>query len=265
MSLKRYNRRKEAKGNIAQILSDPKSVYFIHYSCESFYDREGKGAPRITTIAVRHMSSAQTKSFSIYKCAQIKRVSDSEIDGRYDELEKEMLQEFYRFLDKHQHYRFVHWNMRDENYGFPAIEMRFKVLGGYGAIEIHEEQLYDLSRILIGLYGSTYIGHPRLQKLMDLNHISDKDFLTGQKEADAFEEKKYHKLHQSTLRKVDNLENILERVVNGTFKHRAKLKETYGGFFQGALIAFTEHPVYTVLSIAGLLIGIGSGIYAIFK
>lgn len=265
MSIKRYNRRKEAKRNIDKIQSDPKSVYFIHYSCESFYNREGKGTPRITTIAIRHMSSAQTRSFSIFRCAEIKGIKDAEISEHYDSLEKEMLCEFYKFLESHEHYKFVHWNMRDENYGFPAIALRYKVLGGTGVVELHEDQLFDLSRILIGLLGVTYIGHPRLQKLMELNQISDKDFLSGAEEAEAFESKQFYKLHLSTLRKVDNLENILERVVNGTLKHKAKLKETYGGFFQGFLIVVTEHPIYTFLSIVGLIIGIIGGIYGFIK
>jgi hypothetical protein len=46
----------------------------------------------------------------------------------------------------------------------------------------------DLSRPLVELYGVGYIGHPRLEKLIELNHITTGDFMTGKQEAEAFEQ-----------------------------------------------------------------------------
>ena len=97
--------------------------------------------------------------------------------------------------------------MRDINYGFPAIAHRFRVLKGE-PVEIPESQLIDMARLLIDMYGVQYIGHPRLQKIMLKNHISDINFLTGAEEAEAFEKKEFVKLHQSTLRKVDVMANL---------------------------------------------------------
>lgn len=151
MSFKRFNRRKEAKHQLSILSKDPNNVIIIHYSCESFYDRAGKGSPRITSIVVRNFQNAQTKSFSIHKYAEIQNVPFEDIDQKYNELEKKMLKEFYDYLESHREYKFVHWNMRDENYGFGAIAHRFKVLGGKPN-SIHESNLFDLSRILVGYY-----------------------------------------------------------------------------------------------------------------
>ncbi len=33
-------------------------------------------------------------------------------------------------MKQHKAYFWVHWNMRDINYGFPGLEHRFRILGG---------------------------------------------------------------------------------------------------------------------------------------
>ena len=125
-----------------------------------------------------------------------------------------MLGEFYQFAEKHDRYSWLHWNMRDINYGFPSLEHRARVLG-IEPFLIPEDKRVDLSRVLVDLFGVRYMGHPRLTKLIERNKITHRDFLDGQEEADAFEAKKYVKLHQSTLRKVDVFANILERTLDG--------------------------------------------------
>ena len=68
-----------------------------------------------------------------------------------------------------------------------------------------------LARLLIDIYGVGYAGHPRLEKLLEINKIKPRDFMTGSQEADAFEQQNFVGLHQSTLRKVDIIANILSR------------------------------------------------------
>ena len=67
----------------------------IHYSCESFYDITDGRTPRITSIAVYNFESAQTDSFSLHKIAERKHINLSEIEDKYDQLEKQMLTEFF--------------------------------------------------------------------------------------------------------------------------------------------------------------------------
>mgnify|MGYP000291855861 CR=1 FL=1 len=203
--LTKVRNRREARRRLEEIGKEEKLVQVIHYSCESFYEIKDGRTPRVTSIAVRNYASGQTKSFSIHKSAEEKNVPIEEISDRYDELEKEMLGEFFEYLKYLQGHRFVHWNMRDGNYGFHAIEHRFKVLGGT-PIVIEDDRKFDLARELVALFTLKYAPHGdfgRMHSLMDMNFIGAKDALTGKEEAAAFDNQEYVKLHQSTLRKAD--------------------------------------------------------------
>jgi hypothetical protein len=181
----------------------------IHYSCESFYDWKRKSSPRVTSVAIRHLDSGQTNSFSIHQVAERNSELD-EIDSDYDDLERQMLQKFYDFVGQHKEYRWLHWNMRDVNFGFAALEHRFRVLGGTPTV-IADSQKFDLPRILVDIYGVGYTAHPRLETLLEKNRIVPLNFMTGAQEAAAFEEGNYVGLHQSTLRKVDMIANVAGR------------------------------------------------------
>ena len=149
--------------------------------------------------------------------------------------------------------------MRDINYGFKAIEHRFSVLGGT-PFKILDSQKIDLARKLIECYGVGYIGHPRMESLLEKNHMKAKDYLSGQEEAIAFENHEYIKLHMSTLRKVDVFANLLNRAINNTLKVNSKWNEIYGVSIQG-IINFCKDTwwiqiIWTIISmILGALIG----------
>ena len=127
------------------------------------------------------------------------------------------------------------------------------MLGGT-PIQIPEDRKFDLSRALINLYGVGYIGHRRLEKLIEKNNVTSKDFLSGEDEAVAFQNKEFFKLHQSTLRKVDTLANIFERTTNKTLKTNASWAEQYG--FTPAVLGelAKEHWLITLLIVAGGLL-----------
>ncbi|MDY0207637.1 MAG: hypothetical protein RBR82_13595 [Pseudomonas sp.] len=128
--LKRIQKRKGMHKELSALYEKSEHVLLIHYSCESFYDIKDGRTPRVTSIAVRNLKTAQTESFSIHKIAERRQVAIADIPTKYDQLEKEMLSEFFEFLKYRQTFHFSHWNMRDGNYGFSAIEHRFQVLGG---------------------------------------------------------------------------------------------------------------------------------------
>ena len=95
-------------------------LYIILFAGRVFsFDRPDGATPRITSIAVRNFASGQTESFSIHKVAELKHIPIVDIPGHYDSLEKEMLDEFSQYLQSNDHCIWVHWNMRDINYGFP--------------------------------------------------------------------------------------------------------------------------------------------------
>ena len=227
-----YTQHKNAIKLFKEIDANPQNYLIIHYSCESFYDINDGHTPRITSIAICNYSTAQKDSFSIHKVAEKEKNSINDIEDDYDRLEQKMLDEFFTYAKEHSNYFWIHWNMRDINYGFKAIEHRYAVLGGTPYI-IPDEKKIDLSRLLINCYGVSYIEHPRMEKLMDKNKIKAKDYLTGQQEAKAFCNKEYVKLHMSTLRKVDVFSNIMNRAINNNLKVNSKWKEIYGFSMQG--------------------------------
>jgi len=118
----RYKVHKEALNTLGRLTSNSDSLLIVHYSCESFYDIPEGRTPRITSIAVRYFKAGQTKSFSIHKIAEIEGIKPNDIETCYDDLEKKMLAELFDFVDKHQQCNWLHWNMRDINYGFEAID-----------------------------------------------------------------------------------------------------------------------------------------------
>ena len=164
-ALARINKIKEVKSKLRQVFNNKGKTILTHYSCKSFIENT-KGSHKITSIAVRYLDSAQTRSFSIFQFAEELK-KESCIDEYFEEIEKKLLESFFQFVKEHSNYFWVHWNMRDINYGFAALEHRFKILGGTPHI-IQDNSKYDLSRILHQRFGKNYAPHPRLKKIMEI-------------------------------------------------------------------------------------------------
>lgn len=248
--LKRLKRRKDVGAKMEALLDQAPTTLVIHYSCESFYDKPDGKTPRITSLAVRNLASGQTDSFSIHQIAEERHVPFHQISEHYDDLEKQMLDGFFEFIRTRLHCSWIHWNMRDVNYGFAAIEHRYRVLGG-SPIQISEDRKFDLSRALVDLYGVGYMGHPRLEKLLEKNKIAAKDFMSGKEEAAAFDKKEFVKLHQSTLKKTDCLANIFERTMNGSLKTNASWADRHAFSFAAVGEWAKEHWLVAILIAAG--------------
>jgi len=252
-----YRGWKRAKEQLNEVFFKPEHAVLVHYSCESFYDRENNPrSPRVTSLAVRNLDSGQTKSFSIHLIAERRSLLDS-IDQHYDQLELEMLNDFFAAARERQHCKWVHWNMRDANYGFEALENRVKALGGVPFV-VPEDRRVDLSRLLVAIYGARYVGHPRLEKLMEKNHVTGRDFLNGAQEAEAFEKKQFVKLHQSTLRKVDVLANLAGRAHAGNLETNSSWWEVRGRSLKAFAEWVREH--WAVKATAAL-VGLGAAVY----
>lgn len=256
--LQKWKRRKNTLQLLNDIENKQDNVLIIHYSCESFYNTNDGRTPRITSVVIRNFATGQTASFSIHKSAEQMGALYKEINERYDEFEKHMLDEYFDFIKSRHGFTFVHWNMRDINYGFQAIEHRYSVLNGVPII-IDDMRKFDLARALVAIYGVAYISHQpggRLQNLVSLNNITMKDSLTGAEEANAFENKEFVKLHQSTLRKADILANILERVINGSIKTNATWWQRNGIHPSILIEIITKHWGWALLSILATIFGL---------
>lgn len=244
--LDRIKKRRDALRKLEDIFRHPEHVLVIHYSCETFYDRVDGTSPRITSIAILNLASRQAHSFSIHQVAERRGLRIAEIENQYNELERQMLDEFYHYVGNHAEYTWMHWNMRNINYGFQAIAHRCRVLGGE-PIEIHENNLVDLSSLFIDVFGRGYIPHPRMPNLVERNKISKREFLDGEEEARAFENKEYVKLHQSTLRKVDVLATLAGRLADGSIKTDARIQDIYGLSLKNVGELIKDHPYVALI------------------
>jgi hypothetical protein len=83
-------------------------------------------------------------------------------------LERDMLCRFYDYVARNSDVKYMHWNMRDGNYGFAAIDHRSRVLEVLNIIETNDDRKIDLSRLLIDIYGKGYSSHPRIDSLLKL-------------------------------------------------------------------------------------------------
>ena len=227
---KRLTERAEGLQLLKDILKDKNKSVVIHYSCESFVTTHGR-TPRVTSICMRYLGTAQTKSFSIHLQAQFEQKDFNNLSiADYDDLEKKMLNEFYEFAKQHKDFKWIHWNMRDSNYGFEAIANRYRILGGQ-AFDIDEDRKYDFPRVLGKIYTYGYEKNKpdgRLLNLANRNNITTIDALKGIDESTAFDNKEYLKLHKSTLRKVDIIDSIIDRADKDELKVSAKKKHIYG-------------------------------------
>jgi len=209
---------------------------------------------------VRNLKSGQTKTWSIHKSAELldeveslrqmveanaplaadvqpvegSASSAKDVSEILSPLEFDMLKGYFSFIQDHSDSTYIHWNMRDDNYGFSALEHRFRVLGGTPVI-LQDNKKFDLARELITLFGKRYAPHTspsgrkgRLMSIIELNRIADTDALQGAEEASAFVKGEFIKLQQSTLRKVDVLANIFDRTHDKSLKTKSSFTDRYG-------------------------------------
>lgn len=249
----RLRERRQGFDLMNELFKDKVKCYIIHYSCESFITNHGR-TPRVTSVCIRNLKTAQTKSFSIHFQAQISGLDFNNLTAmEYDALEKTMLNEFSSFVRTYPSHKWIHWNMRDSNYGFEAINNRIRILGGQ-TFDIADDFKFDFPIIIGQIYTYGYEKNKpngRLLNLSERNNITTQNALTGGDEAIAFDNKEYLKLHLSTLKKVDIIASIIHRVENDELKVNTPKKYIYGLTFSGVIALIKETP--WLLLLAGLL------------
>lgn len=234
--MSRYTDYKYASNILKGIENKPEKYLIIHYSCESFYNLGGK-SPRIASISVRQFNNAQTNNFSIHQYSEMLNIPIT--DDTYRDIEKELLTDFFAFVDKNLDKIWIHWNMRDSVFGFNAIEQRFMVLGGRPQA-IDNDKKIDLGHLFKLLYGGDYIENPHIEKLLELNKFNPKQFLNGKQEAEAFDNSEYVKLSMSTSSKVNLFSTFVTHAINQTLKTRIPNWKIRGTNFAGLLATFQD-------------------------
>lgn len=190
-----------AKEILKKLRENESNLFIVHYSCQNLNDNNENYSPRITSIAVLHVGGSTMHSFSIHLIAEVRKIPRENIDQHYDELERDMLYQFFNFISEHDSSFWLHWNMSNINYGFEALIHRYKVLSGEDGKRIPDSKKFNLSSLILSVYGKNCVEHPRMASFMKLNDGEHRDILTGEEEVKAFAAKEYVKLHKSTMSK----------------------------------------------------------------
>lgn len=240
--------RSEAKKQFERLKNNCEKILVIHYSCESFYDKQGL-SPRTVSVSLLNYATGQIKSFSIHEVANIKGFEHAEINVKFDLLEKALLDSYYTFLEQHKGWYFVHWRMIDSSFGFEALNHRYLVLGGKPT-QLDASNLFNLSALLKAYYGDQFIDKPRLERLIEKNALGKRDFLTGQEEADAFKKGQYYEMYKSTLKKVKNIGELLSLHLD------RKLKTNEGKIAMITRMLQESWRFWVILTVIALVSGI---------
>lgn len=211
-----------SKEFIKEVKRTPQNFYIIHYSCQSLNDDNDGLSPRITSIAILHLSTDQTVSFSIHAIAEELGISRENIHQRLDDIELALLSKFNDFVRDRRDRYWIHWNMRNLTYGFEHLEHRYRVLGKTDMAVIPVERRINLNDILSDRYGSGYVADPRLKSLMNLNGGIHRHFLTGAEEVEAFKSNEFIKMHNSTLCKTGFYRKAIDKLAQGKLKTNSK-------------------------------------------
>jgi hypothetical protein len=201
------------------VKASPERFYIIHYSSQSLYDAEaGAHSPRITSIVVRHYVTGQTVSFATHTTAEYFGIPPDEVEGRYNDVERELLTKFYEFVRDRRVQYWIHWNMRSVVFGFEHLEHRYRLLTGHDAPSIPVEVRINLSDVLKNRYGADYAPHPQMPKLMALNGGPPQGVMSGKEEAAAFETRDFIRMNASTIAKVGWFSHVLTLARQGQLK-----------------------------------------------
>jgi hypothetical protein len=154
-------------------------------------------------------------SFALHAVAESMGISKDNVESRYDDIEKELLERFFSFLRDRREKYWIHWNMRNITFGFEHLEHRYRSLCKKEPPSVPVEVRLNLNDMLRQRYGSDYASDPKMKNLMLLNGGRDIRFLEGQQEAEAFTKKEFIRMHSSTICKVEFFRHVIGRAING--------------------------------------------------
>ena len=231
------NEHKESNRIINEYVKKKSNYIFIHYARQNCFSDAYEKGPRVVVIVVMNAESEQFSVFSLKKSAD-KRGKDffklSDIEK--NEIEYSMLQEFFVYVEENKDKVWLHWNMKNNNFGFSAIEDRFRELGG-DSFHFKEDKLINISVLLKKKYGMNYAKDNKwngkaVGKMYDifiLNHITDSNILDGEREIIEYIVKNITSIEQSVLGKLKAFKIIMEKAADNALKCRGNiLKDVYG-------------------------------------
>ncbi|MDQ1294872.1 MAG: hypothetical protein QG608_2757 [Actinomycetota bacterium] len=217
---------------LTEALSKGESVVAVHYASESFITSKDR-PPAISSIAVYDLHSSDVQGFSRADAPPCVEGEDREID---------LLKRFYCHLDTLQESRILHWNMNRPEFGFSALETRYRYLTEKNPSCAPLRRLYDIDTLIASQYGENYAPHQKLESVARLNSLDLRSFMSGKNEAAEFDKQNWSGIARSSASKAKIIGELLKLLVSG----RIRTMDTAGSLqFAGSRL----DAVATVLEI----------------
>jgi hypothetical protein len=226
---------------LSSVFDAPDRAFAIHYALQRL-NRDGSDpSPPVAAVAVRHIGSGRVHLFSIKREADAAGLDLSAAlpADRMNALEYSLLFKLNDFLAAHPGHLFVHWYMRDDRFGFQALEQRFRraqadllvhlhggrsvaSAAGFGfggvapyPVRIPDATRVDLALVLRQLYG---VGPVGLSKLASRNGLSHAELVEGVDEPEMFERGNHARLEWSSSTKARLIAEIAALAANGRLR-----------------------------------------------
>lgn len=250
-----YKDRKIAKANLKKLIEDPSKVLFIHYSQSRTYDEDyGNISPIITSIVVKSLDNQIDQLFAIHLEADKADIPVEQIQDSYRELELRILNSFNNFVRRHQDCIWVHWEMKNVQFGFDAIKHRYEKIvnntNDYCEIPTNKKQ--NLKIILEGIYGENFVSGPDyLKSLLSENNgkITNNEYLSVDNESQEFEHKNFTSVINSIDTKVEFIRNATKKLTRNQLivSHKNKF---------AIFVDVVNHPVFTFIGWVATVLGL---------
>lgn len=181
-------------------------MFAVHYACENLYAAVDH-PPAVSCIGHCPIGPGNAGSFSLIDAP----------GGVSDDAEKWVLSQYYDFVRKNPTAIVIHWNMSKADYGFAALDSRYRFLFSQDVpYKVPPDRTFDLDDLVAAEYGAFYVGHPRLMKLSAVNQLSRRHALTGKDEAERFDNGDHGAVRRSTEEKVHWIAVLAEQFLSGS-------------------------------------------------
>jgi REase_DpnII-MboI len=170
----------------------------IHYACESFFIVKDRPV-KICCIAIIEVVFSLT-----------------DYQGNSEE---SLLNDFYKYLSQSRDGKYIHWNMNSSEFGFEAIDKRFKyITGNEPPYKVPNDNTYDLDEIIEFSYGDDFSDHPKMSTLAVINGFKKRHFLSGKEESEKFENGEFGDIKRSTTEKTRAIKMLLDKFRDGSLE-----------------------------------------------
>lgn len=187
-------------------LSRGESLSVVHYACQSFYEAKDH-PPEIAAIAVYDLHANEVLAFSRSDAPPGVEGSDRELD---------LLRRFYDDLSGRLDTHILHWNMNRPEYGFRAIETRYRHLTSESPKVSAPHAISDVDTLIARRFGNGYAPHGRLESTARLNGLDMRSFLSGRAEAERFKSGDWTALTRSTASKAKIIGELFMLLAKGS-------------------------------------------------